>query len=257
MTRESRERVFFKQPSKRKEAITVTAPTHDKKRRAREAYRSSNRSPARERREQPYSRGKNRRGYKFADEDVKEMNEDLLKHGKIKPLTSRRPEEAGMTNHPRYGWYHQLISHSTQDRVTLKNLLQEFLDKRILLTKEEERPRIANVVSTTFSNCDPIEISKGQPAEDKKWGSRTIDAKDEKKRVCNMIEKESEPEENRDPMEVEVMNTWLGWKYVRRNDDNEQALENPATTGNHKIREYGRISFSFTLLFSFVVLLVD
>lgn len=43
----------------------------------------------------------------------------------------------------------------------------------------------------------------------------------EKKRICNMIEKESDPEENRYPMEVEVMNTQSRRKYVRNNDGSE------------------------------------
>lgn len=46
--RENKERQFSKQPDKRKEAMMVTASTHDRKRRAHEAYRSSNWVPGKE-----------------------------------------------------------------------------------------------------------------------------------------------------------------------------------------------------------------
>lgn len=102
MTRENKEREFFKKPSKRKEPMTITTSAHDKKRRAHEACRSLKRVLAKGSREQSNLRNMNRGGYEFADEDVEEMYEELLKHGKIRLLASQRPEEAGMTNHPRY-----------------------------------------------------------------------------------------------------------------------------------------------------------
>lgn len=124
---------------------------------------------------------------------------------------SKRFEKTGMTNHPRYCRYHQFVSHSTQDCFKLKNLLQEFLDKKILVVKEEERPRTTNTVSISFGNFGPIEVSKNQPVKEKRWEFRIISIKDEKKKVYIMIEKEkTNSEENKDPKEVKVMNTKLG-----------------------------------------------
>lgn len=110
----------------------------------------------------------NSKGYEFANEDVEEIYYELLKHEKIRPLASRRPEEVGMRNHSLYWRYHQFVSHSTQDCFMLKNLLQEFLGKKILVIKEEERPRTANAVSISFRSFDHLEVLKNQPTEEKK-----------------------------------------------------------------------------------------
>lgn len=88
-------------------------------------------------RKQYNSGSMNRRGYNFLDEDVEEMYDELLKHGKILALVSRRPKEVGMIRHLQFCHYHQFISHLTPDCITLKNQLQEFLDKKILVIKEE------------------------------------------------------------------------------------------------------------------------
>lgn len=80
--------------------MTVTSPMHDKKKRAHEAYKSSDWGPAKESREKPNPRSLNWKGYELAGEDIEEMYDELLKHGKIRPLASQRPEEAGKTNHP-------------------------------------------------------------------------------------------------------------------------------------------------------------
>lgn len=64
-----------------------------------EAYKPSERGLIREIVEQYNLRNTNRRGYDFPINDVKEMYDELLKHGKIQFLVSRRPEEAGMTKH--------------------------------------------------------------------------------------------------------------------------------------------------------------
>lgn len=61
--------------------MTVTAPTHDKKRKMHEVYRSSKRAPVKDTKERPNSREKNRKGCEFADEEVKEMYNELIKHG--------------------------------------------------------------------------------------------------------------------------------------------------------------------------------
>lgn len=60
--------------------MTVTVPTHDKKRRAHEDYRSPDRVLAKESRDQANPRNTSRRGYEFTDEDVEEMYDELHKH---------------------------------------------------------------------------------------------------------------------------------------------------------------------------------
>lgn len=86
--------------------MIVTFSTQDKNKRAQESYRSLKRVPAKESKEEPNSRNVNKRGYEFSDEDVEEIYDELLKHDKIRPLATKRPEEAGMTNHPLYCRYH-------------------------------------------------------------------------------------------------------------------------------------------------------
>lgn len=98
MARENKDKEYYKQIGKRKEAMKVTFPMQDKKRRAPESYRSSERVPVKETKEQPNSRNMNRKGYEFSNEDIKEMYDELLKHDKTRPLANRRPKEAWMTN---------------------------------------------------------------------------------------------------------------------------------------------------------------
>lgn len=71
--RENKEVKFYKQPggtSKRKELMTVTFSTQDRKGRAQETFRSSERVLAEE---QPNPRNINRGGFESTDEDVEEM----------------------------------------------------------------------------------------------------------------------------------------------------------------------------------------
>lgn len=77
-----------------------------------------------------------------------------------------------------------------------------------MVTREEERPRTANTVSITFMNFDPIEVPENQPVKERKWELRIINVIREKKEVrCMARKKTPNQEENRDPMEVELMNT--------------------------------------------------
>lgn len=63
------------------------------------------------------------------------------------------------------------------------------MDKKILVTKEEERPKTTNAMSFSFGSFDPMEVLENQPTEEKKWEFKTIGKKDKKKKVCNIIEK--------------------------------------------------------------------
>lgn len=61
-----------------------------------------------------------------------------------------------------------------------------------------------------------------------------------------MIKKEkSGSEENRDLMEVEFMNTWSGWRYVKNSDAGEQAPENLATAEDHAEKESHSFGYDF------------
>lgn len=94
-------------------------------------------------------------------------------------------------------------------------MLQEFLDKKILVTKDEQRPVTKNSISISFGSFGPIEVPENEPVKEKKRGFIIV-MKDEKKKACNMIEeKKTNLGENIDPMEVEVMNTRSRLRYGR------------------------------------------
>lgn len=71
--RENKEVEFYKQPGgtgKRKELMTVTFSTQDRKGKPQETFRTSERVPAEE---QPNPRNINKGGFEFTNEDVEEM----------------------------------------------------------------------------------------------------------------------------------------------------------------------------------------
>ena len=49
--------------------------------------------------------------YPFPDLDLSGMLDDLLKKGIIELPPSKRPEESGRTNDPKYCRYHRVVSH--------------------------------------------------------------------------------------------------------------------------------------------------
>lgn len=110
-----------------------------------------------------------------------------------------------MCLYPRYYLYQQFLSYSTQDCFTQKNLLQEFLNKKIMVIRQLERPRTVNTLSITFESFDPIEVSENRPIKE------SVNTRREKNEVCNKQTKEKpNSEENKCPMEIEVMETRFG-----------------------------------------------
>lgn len=48
-------------------------------------------------------------------------------------------------------------------------MLEEFLDKKIMVTRQEERPRSTNKVSIAFESFDSINVPKNKPIKEGKW----------------------------------------------------------------------------------------
>jgi len=49
--------------------------------------------------------------YRFPDLDLSGMMDELLEKGIIELPPSKRPEESGRTNDPKYYRYHRVVSH--------------------------------------------------------------------------------------------------------------------------------------------------
>lgn len=98
----------------------------------------------------------------------------------------------------------------------------------------------------SLGNFDPVEVPQNWPAEEKKLEFKPICMKDKKKKVYNMIEKKKlDLKENRDPMEVKVMNTRSGRRYVKNSEEGEQIPENLATTEDHVAKESHSFRYNF------------
>jgi len=73
--------------------------------------------------------------YPFPDSDLSGMLDDLLEKGIIELPPSKRPEESGRTNDPKYCQYHRAVSHPLEKRITLKEpIMQLAKDGTIILT---------------------------------------------------------------------------------------------------------------------------
>ena len=66
------------------------------------------------------------------------MLDDLLEKGIIELSPSKRPEESGRTNDPKYCRYHQVVSHPLKKCITLKQrIMQLAKDGTIILDVDE------------------------------------------------------------------------------------------------------------------------
>jgi len=66
------------------------------------------------------------------------MLDDLLEKGVIELPPSKRPEELGRTNDPKYCRYHRVVSHPLEKCITLKErIMQLAKDGTIILDMDE------------------------------------------------------------------------------------------------------------------------
>ena len=65
--------------------------------------------------------------YPFPDSDLSGMLDDSLEKGIIKLPPSKRPEESGRTNNPKYCRYHRVVSHPSEKCITLKERIMQLL----------------------------------------------------------------------------------------------------------------------------------
>jgi len=76
--------------------------------------------------------------YPFPDSNSSGMLDDLLEKGITELPPSKRPEESGMTNDPKYFGYHRVVSHPLEKCFTLKKrIMQLAKDGTIILDLEE------------------------------------------------------------------------------------------------------------------------
>lgn len=68
----------------------------------------------------------------FMEEHVSVLFNLLIRYNKLKFLAARRSEETGITNHPNYCLFHQMIRHSTKSCRILNETLQALIDAWII-----------------------------------------------------------------------------------------------------------------------------
>ena len=74
----------------------------------------------------------------FSDSNLSEMLDDLLEKGIIELPTSKRHEESGRTNNPKYYRYDRVVSHPLAKCITLKErIMQLAKDGTIILDLDE------------------------------------------------------------------------------------------------------------------------
>ncbi|KAK2986002.1 hypothetical protein RJ640_026392 [Escallonia rubra] len=81
-------------------------------------------------RQQPSLKELEGKGYPFPDSDVPGILDFLLEKGIIELPESKRPEESGRVNEPRYCKYHRILGHKTEKCFILKELIMNLAKKR-------------------------------------------------------------------------------------------------------------------------------
>jgi len=76
----------------------------------------------------------------YSESDVPEMLDKLFEKALIELLESRRPEEIGRTNDPKYSKYHKIISHPIEKCKTFRRqVLQLVKEGKIVLDEEDTK----------------------------------------------------------------------------------------------------------------------
>ena len=76
--------------------------------------------------------------YPFPDSDLSGMLDDLLEKGIIELPLSKRPEESGRTNDPKYCRYHRVVSHPLEKCITLKERIMQLAKDGIIILDTDE-----------------------------------------------------------------------------------------------------------------------
>jgi len=93
------------------------------------------------------------RKYPFPDSDLSGMLDDLLEKGIIELPPSKRPEEAGKVNDPKYCRYHRVSSDPLERCITLKErIMQLAQDGTIILDLDEAAE--TNHTTILCEHCD-------------------------------------------------------------------------------------------------------
>lgn len=93
--------------------------------------------------------------YPFSDAEVPEILDQLLEQKIIELPVSKRPEEAGKIDHPKYCKFHRIISHPVEKCFVLKDLIVP-LDKENKIKLETGENSTASCSMVSFGSFDPI-----------------------------------------------------------------------------------------------------
>jgi len=100
--------------------------------------------------------------YPFPDSDLLGMWHNLLEKGIIELPSSKRPEELGRTNDPKYCRYHRVISHPLEKCITLKErIMQLAKDGTIILDMDEAAKTNHTIICCEHCHLAPSLMEEG------------------------------------------------------------------------------------------------
>ena len=91
--------------------------------------------------------------YPFPNSDLSAMLDDFLLKGIIQLPPSKRPEEAGKVNDPKYCRYHRVISHPLEKCITLKVLIMQLAQDGTIIRDLDEAAE-TNHTTILCEHCD-------------------------------------------------------------------------------------------------------
>ncbi|XP_038717270.1 uncharacterized protein LOC120010560 [Tripterygium wilfordii] len=146
-------------PSRTKESMAVTTdPVKISTQKSKSKFESKTRKDQTQVKERPTLKQMQEKEYPFADSEVSGILDQLLEQKLIELPTSKRPEEIGQTDNPKYCKYHRIIGHPIEKCFVFKDIIMRLNRENKIdldLTDNVE----VNCGMVAFGSFDPIPIS--------------------------------------------------------------------------------------------------